>query len=113
VQEEKAKTYHFSLYDKHIDFLDQINNNNRSGALQTLLDSIITGEEQTQRKHYIDQSIHYATYGAILLFLSYLIPLEAKIFSIISGIFLFAYGIIGGVQIAVSSTKQHRRNKHE
>jgi hypothetical protein len=110
VTEEKAKPYHFTLYDKHIDFLDQINNNNRSGALQTVLDSIINGEEQTQRRHYLDQSIHYATYGAILLFLSYLIPLEARIAAIVTGVFLFAYGIIGGVQLAVSSTKRHRRN---
>lgn len=113
MQEEKAKTYHFSLYDKHIQFLDKINSNNRSGALQTVLDSIINGEEQAQRKQYLDQSIHYATYGALLLFISYLMPLEARLFAITGGVFLFAYGIIGGVQHAVSSTKQYRRNKNQ
>lgn len=105
---EKADTYHFSLYTRHIELLDNVNENNRSGALQMVLDSIITGEDQMERRKQLDQSIHYATYGAILLFISYLMPFEARIFAVVGGVSLFAYGIIGGVRVALSRARYNR-----
>jgi len=105
VNPEKAIHKNFSVYSRHLRLLNTIDQNNQSGALQRVLDSVIDGTEQATRKKILDNSINYASYGAILLFISYLLPLIPRFIAICTGIFLFAYGIIGGVTLALSSPK--------
>ena len=102
----------FSLYPHQLDFLQDINKDNTSQALRTLIDSIINGQEQTQRKKILDNSIMWACFGSIFLFISYLLEPTLQLISILIGTFLFAYGIIGGILLALPSTKQ-RRNNHQ
>lgn len=98
----------FHLCPRHYTFLEYINKDSRSQALRTVLDSIINGEEQTQRKQILDRNLNYIWMGIIFLVLSYLVPFEIKAFIILSGASFAAYGIYGGVKHALSRTKHSR-----
>jgi len=111
--DSKPIATYLSLRKRHLDLLQNVDSEDKSKAARIIFDSIINGQEQTRRKKLLDNSIMWSCFGSIFLFISYLLEPTLQIISIMMGTFLFAYGIIGGVQIAVSSTKQHRRNKHE
>ena len=108
MKEPEDLTYrNFGLYERHISFLNQINEDNHASALRTVLDSIINGHEQIKRKQMLDNTLNYIALGFILCFIGYLtdlLPVKAIIFCF--GIFMFSYGIIGGVLDAVQ--RKHR-----
>lgn len=101
------RSYH--LCQRHLKLFDNVNANNHSQALRTILDSIINGEEQLQKKQVIDNSILYISLGFVLFSFTfttnnpfvYLIGLSL-------GLFLITYGGIGGLQLAIRRTKHHR-----
>ena len=90
-----------------IEWLLEINRENRSSAIKTVLRSVKNEQEQTQRKKILDNTIMWSCFGAIFLFISYLLNSPIQIISILVGVFLFAYGTIGGALFALSSTKKH------
>lgn len=106
---DEAKKYSLSLYERHIFYLDSINSDNRSGALQSVLDSVITKQEKQEKQHVFEQTIMWSSYGAIFIMLSYLInsPL-ASIFSTGIGSFLFAYGLLGGMVYTIQRARNNR-----
>jgi hypothetical protein len=109
MNDELAKKCHFSLYPRHIQFLDNINEDSRSKALQIVIDSIINGEEQTQRKKILDNSILYISLGFVLF--SFVFTTHNPFIYIIGlclGIFLITYGGIGGVQHALRRTNNYK-----
>ena len=107
MNDESATTVSFKLYERHINLLDTINPENRTNALRILLDSIINGTEQTKRKQIMDTSMQWISLGAIFLFISYLLDPTKQLISILSGTFLFAYGIIGGILSVIQRTNHH------
>lgn len=108
MEAEEAFQKTFTIYPKHLNFLKKINDDNVSLALRTVLNSIITGEEQTQRKKILDRNLNYVWMGVIFLVLSYLVPFEIKAFLILAGASFAAYGIYGGVKHALSRTNNNR-----
>lgn len=105
---EESNRYSFNLYNRHIEFLDRINNTNRSNALQTVLDSIINNDEKIKKKYIIDKTIQYGVYGGIFLLISYLFILPLQLISICIGTFIFAYGMLGGVRYSLSRANYKR-----
>jgi hypothetical protein len=97
----------FDCPDELLNWLDSINPV-RSKAILTVLKSVKKGYDQTERKQILDNSIMWSCFGAIFLFINYIIPIETRIFAIIIGIFLFSYGAIGGVYNALSRTNNNR-----
>lgn len=110
MNDETAEIVSFTLYQRHINLLDRVNKDNRAAALRTILDSIQNGEEQTTRRQRLDNSIMYACIGLLSLIISYLFnnPLP-RIVSIGLGVFLFAYGIIGGMEHKIRRTITRER----
>jgi hypothetical protein len=102
------KKISFDCPEELIPFLDQINNQNRSNAILTILKSVKNGEEQTRRKRILDNTVMWACFGAIFLFISYILEPTPRYISIILGICLFTYGTVGGVLVAISRTKDNR-----
>ena len=97
----------FGLYERHITFLNTINEDNHASALRTVLDSIINGQEQTHKKQMLDNTLNYIALGFILCFIGYVVDiLPAKAILFCFGIFMFSYGMIGGVIDAVK--RKHR-----
>jgi len=47
---ENTKLLYFHLYPKHESFLNEINGDNRSLALRTVLDSVINGNDQLEKQ---------------------------------------------------------------
>jgi len=47
---EHVVNRNFTIYPRHKNLLDKINEENNSQALRTILDSIINGQEQAERK---------------------------------------------------------------
>ena len=104
-----TESYHFSLYQKHIDFLDSINENSRSNALQTILNSVINGNEQAQRKNILNHSIQFITYGFFFFMMLFLTDNPyIYIIGLCVGTFLILYGSIGGIRHAISRTNRNR-----
>ena len=101
---DKAAQYNFSLYDRHIQFLDSVNGDNRSGALQSVIDLVMNNDDKLKRKLAVDRVIQYGMYSAIFLLLSYLLVFPLNIASIGFGTFILTYGMIGGIQFALSRT---------
>lgn len=108
MHDDKSKTYTIALYDRHIAYLDKINRDNRSGALQTILDSIINGQEQVQRKQRLDNNLQFICYGFILFFISYLMSPFIQLISVACGAGLLSYGLLGEIRYALSRTNNRR-----
>lgn len=98
---------YLSLRKRHLKLLFDTVPDDKSKAAQIIFDSIINGTEQTHRKRILDNTIMWSCFGAIFLFISYLLNSPMQIISILVGVFLFAYGTIGGALFALSSTKKH------
>jgi len=107
MEAEEAFQKTFTIYPKHLNFLKNINDDNVSLALRTVLNSIINGKEQTERKQILDRNLNYIWMGVILLILSYLVPLTLKTFIILTGACIVAYGIYGGVRYTLQRTNHH------
>ena len=101
-----AKDYHISLYDHHIRYLDQLNEDNRSNAVQKAIDINIKNDEKQKQKQAIDHTVQYIAYGSVLLLISYLLKAEMQLISIIIGTSLMSYGLVGGVQYIITRTKE-------
>jgi hypothetical protein len=99
---EEYQQLHVRVPQRHIDFLDSINTE-RSTALRTVLDSIMRGTEQVQRKKILDNSILYVCFGFFFFILTSLITKTIPYFiCLLLGTFLVAYGGIGGGQLVLS-----------
>lgn len=95
----------FNITQKHIDFLNKINDNN-SLALRIVLDSIIKNNHHTRFMKEINNILYFSSIGIILLFISYLIPdFVIKLICISIGSFIVIYNLIGGVFSAISLQK--------
>jgi len=105
---DEASRYSFSLYNRHIQFLDTINDNNRSDALQQIIDRTITNDKKIKLKLEIDRTIQFSMYGAILLILSYSLSSPFNFISVVVGTCILSYGLFGGVRYAVSRTRDNR-----
>jgi len=105
------ETYHVSarLYKRHIDFLNNINQN-QSLALRTLLDSIMSGDEQIRKKSVYDNSIIYLCFGFFFFIITSLLQAYSIVYmvSVLLGTFLLAYGGIGGLQIVIQRAKHNK-----
>jgi len=100
----------FHIYPSHLEFLEKINSN-RSLALRTVLDSIQNSEDLNKRKENLDHIITFTSFGLICWMLSYIFTdFIITAVSIFLGVFLFAYGIVGGVINALQRTKYKNRN---
>lgn len=98
VELEDHKQSNIYLSQKHLDFLSKINNNNRSLALRTVLDSIINGKDQLYRKKILDTTLTFISYGCILFFISFILTVPLLKFScLLTGVFILGYACIGGV----------------
>lgn len=96
----------FSLCQRHYDLLDTVNKANKSQALRTILDSIINGEEQTNRKVLIDNSIMFISFGFFFYILLSLFEISIPwIISFSIGTILLLYGGIGGIKLVLRRTK--------
>lgn len=104
-------TTYVKLGQRHKQFLKKIDQKSIGKAIRILIDSIISGEEQANRKRIMDNTVMWSCFGAIFLFISYLLSPPIQLVSILVGTFLFAYGTIGGAILALSSAKRRRRNK--
>lgn len=105
---EHVVNRNFTIYPRHKNLLDKINEENNSQALRTILDSIINGQEQAERKKKLDNIVMWSCFGGILILISYLFTFPQNMISILSGTLLFAYGTIGGVIHAISRTNRNR-----
>ena len=101
---EELSKYTFKLYNHQIKYLDSVNSNNRSGALRDVIDDTINNNDKLKRKLAIDRVIQYGMYSAIFLLLSYLLVFPLNVASIGFGTFILTYGMIGGIQFALSRT---------
>ena len=108
MDEYDLKPTYVKLAEYHRNYLDKVVPDDRGKAIRIIIDSIINGTEQTNRKKMLDNTIMWSCFGAIFLFISYLLGPPIQTISIIVGTFLFAYGTIGGALFALSSTKKHR-----
>lgn len=94
----------FTIFPRHIVFLEGVNENT-SLALRTVLDSIVSGENQLRKKQIIDGMVTYVSFGLICMLLSYIVSnVCIMLVCIMLGVFLFAYGLIGGVLGALQRT---------
>ena len=99
----------FSVYPRHIVFLEDVNENT-SLALRTVLDSVMNGRDQMERKQLFDNSILFVALGIILFFLSYTSSnFFVNSISILLGVALVGYGAIGGAFGALRSKKHGKR----
>ena len=111
MEEEELNQRSFHLCQRHISFLEEINPS-RSQALRTVLDSIITGEEQTQRKKILDNSILYISLGFVFFCFIFLTQnIYIYIIGLGLGLFLITYGSIGGLRNALQRTNGHQRKQ--
>jgi len=100
------RSYH--LCQRHFDLFDQVNNTNHNQALRTILDSIITGKEQTQKKQLLDNSLMFIAFGFFMILLSFITDNPYIYLTGLSlGIFLVLYGGIGGLRHALSRTNHY------
>jgi len=103
---EELESCGFRLAKKHIQLLESINDGNKGLALRTLLNSVINGKEQQARKEQRDGIINFVSFGLLFFFLSYLISnVFITLLCIMLGVFLFGYGIMGGVVNALQRTR--------
>ena len=109
---EDTQYVHFGIYKRHLKLLNQINNENKSQALRTILDSIINGKEQATRKKILDNSIMFISFGFFFIILTTLTQNPyIYIISLIMAIFLITYGGIGGIQNALRRTQHTKQRK--
>ena len=95
----------FVLLPKHIEFLEKINENT-SLALRTLLDSIMRTDKKNKIKAAIEQSMLYICFGLVFFILAFLSTDIVAIVATLIGVFLLVYGLIGGVESALSRTRR-------
>lgn len=93
------------LTQQHLDYLKKIHEN-KSLALRTILNSIINGEEQTQRKQRLNNTLNHMTTGILFLLISYLFnDPQPRLVSILIGTLFLTYGSIGGIFDAIRTTR--------
>ena len=94
------------FYKRHLDLFDNVNEN-PSVAVRIILDSIINGQDKEEKRKQKDTLISFVALGLMFFFISFLMsnPLAMLVCNGI-GVFLFAYGAMGGVKNALSRTKK-------
>ena len=98
---ETSQRVHFSLYPHHLDFLDSIDSENRSRALQKVLDRSLSSSRQLRLKQIVDGVMLWICFGAVFYFVSYLFDPLQQLVSIIIGTVLIFYGAVGGMMVAL------------
>jgi len=94
------------FYKRHLDLFDSVNEN-PSVAARIILDSIINGQDKSEKKKQKDTLISFMSLGLMFFFLSFLMSEPLAILACNGiGVFLFAYGAIGSVKNALSRTKK-------
>jgi len=107
MEEEDFILRSFSLCQRHYDLLDNVNKTNKSQALRTVLDSIINGEEQAQRKVLLDNSIMFIAFGFFFYILLSLFEIGVPwITSFSIGTMLLLYGSLGGIKLVLRRTRR-------
>ena len=97
------------LYQRHLNLLEHVNEN-PSIAARTILDSIINGQDRLEKKRQIDGVLTFVALGLMFFFISYLLDNFVVVFVCTGiGVFLFAYGTIGGIVNALSGTKKKKK----
>ena len=94
----------FTVCQRHIDFLENINKNT-SLALRTLLDSLSRQNKKLEIKKIIDESLFFICFGLVFFILALLSTDFVSVICTGIGIFILSYGLIGGVFGALSRTK--------
>ena len=103
---EETQRMTIVLYQRHLDFLNNINQN-QSQALRTILDSVMNGQEQATRKQKLDNSIQWISFGFFFIILTAIFKIGIPyILCLILGIFLLTYGGIGGIQLVLPRTRR-------
>jgi len=95
----------FSLYPKHIDYLEKINEN-ISFALRMILDDNIQRERRNKVKTTIDEFMIWICFGLIFFIMSLLLEGFISIIPLFFGIAVLTYGLIGGINVALSRTRK-------
>jgi len=95
----------FILYPKHIEFLENINENT-SLALRTLLNSVMRTGKRNKIKEAVEQSMLYICFGLVFFILAFLSTDIVAVIATLIGVFLLVYGLIGGVESALSRTRR-------
>lgn len=94
----------FTIYQKHLEYLKNINGDNISAGLRDILDNSIDNDRKLLRQRQMDRTIMWSCFGAIFLLISYLLTFPVNIVSIGIGTLLFSYGTLGGVLFALRRT---------
>jgi len=95
----------FGVKQKHIEFLEKINEN-ISLALRTVLDKSIRDTNRTEIKTTVDQSMWFICFGLLFFVLSFLLDGFIVVIPMLIGIAVLMYGLIGGVSSALSRTRR-------
>jgi len=95
----------FTISQRHIDFLEKINENT-SLALRTLLDSLARQNKKLEIKKIIDDSLFFVCFGLVFFIIAILSTDFVSIICTGMGVIILSYGLIGGVFSALSRTKR-------
>ena len=107
MNDETGDPTSFRLYQRHKEYLDKVDPDDRSKALRIIIDSIINGEEQAKRKTLMDTSILISCIGLLVLIQSYLFTeIQPRFITICIGVLVISYGLIGGVYHEIRRTRR-------
>ena len=95
----------FTISQKHIDFLNKINEN-ASIALRTVLDSIIRNDKRSKIIEEVKNLLYFFSFGAILILISYTLTDILRFISMSIGFSILIYGVIMGVYNAIRFSKK-------
>lgn len=102
---EKTIQKTFYILPKHLEFLNNINENPNL-ALRTLLNSIMRTDKKNKIKAAIEQSMLYICFGLIFFILAFLSTDIVAVVATLIGVFLLVYGLIGGVESALPRARR-------
>jgi len=102
VEPEELQNVSFKLYQKHLDFIDSINKDNRSLALRTHLNSVMRNELWKQLR----ENIIFILFGLMFFMFALLVQEPVPIYlATFIGVVILIYGLIGGVHDALRRTR--------
>lgn len=103
----------FGIYQHHLDYLKAVTTDNLNATLRNIIDSAIENEENNIKSQiFKDFSLYVVIIALGLVFflfgMNYTFVAEMLLCYVI-GLFMVIFGIVGGVLVALQSTKRNNR----
>jgi hypothetical protein len=97
VELESAFQKTFTIYPRHLEYLKKLDDDNISNALREILDYSMQKQSRNDKILFWERIITWMCFGAIFMFIGFLLIFPLNILSSALGLMLFTFGFIRGV----------------